>query len=103
MPARECARWLSRNACVGFLQGAATAASGRVGRGRPDLAAPRRKIRASGAPSKTALQGKGTSGFSPEVPLFIGWAEWELNPPHQDFQSCALPTELSAQHVRRKG
>ena len=28
---------------------------------------------------------------------FFEWAEGELNPRHQDFQSCALPTELSAQ------
>ncbi len=27
---------------------------------------------------------------------FSKWAEGELNPRHQDFQSCALPTELSA-------
>lgn len=29
------------------------------------------------------------------------WAEGESNPRHQDFQSCALPTELSARERGR--
>ena len=29
--------------------------------------------------------------------VLLKWAEGESNPRHQDFQSCALPTELSAQ------
>ena len=37
----------------------------------------------------------GFPNFS-ETLSFIEWAEGELNPRHQDFQSCALPTELSA-------
>ena len=39
---------------------------------------------------------KGFPNFSGTLFLFK-WAEGESNPRHQDFQSCALPTELSAQ------
>jgi hypothetical protein len=34
--------------------------------------------------------------FPKENKAFSKWAEGDLNPRHQDFQSCALPTELSA-------
>ena len=32
----------------------------------------------------------------------LEWAERELNPRHKDFQSFALPTELSAQNLEIK-
>ena len=39
-----------------------------------------------------SLKQKGTLGMRP----LRKWAERELNPRHKDFQSFALPTELSA-------
>ena len=42
------------------------------------------------------------TGFptKPRTLYFIEWAEGESNPRHQDFQSCALPTELSAPRLQ---
>jgi hypothetical protein len=41
------------------------------------------------------------SGLSPLTWSFLWWRERDLNPRRQDFQSCALPTELSRRRIYR--
>ena len=48
----------------------------------------------TGGPAKGEIAVLGGKHFN--LNQYPKWAEWELNPRHMDFQSIALPTELSA-------
>ena len=51
----------------------------------------------TGGPAKEEIAVLGGKHFN--LNQYQKWAEWELNPRHMDFQSMALPTELSARHA----